>query len=283
MLTIGSYKISTLSAGSFKLDGGAMFGVIPKIMWEKKEPPDDKNRIQMVANILILSDERRKILIDTGIGDKWDEKFAIIYAIDRNRADLITSLNQHNLAPEDITDVILTHLHFDHAGGSTFFDNNKLVPTFPNARHYIQKKHWQWAQDPSERDRASFMTENFIPLKENGLIEIVEGSFELLPNIHLIEINGHTPAQQLIRVTDGEKTLFHCGDLIPMAAHVPIPWVMSYDLYPLTTMQEKHKYLARAVHENWLLFFEHDLNVVIGSVKRTPKGFDLDRVYSSKD
>ncbi len=280
MLKIGPYRISCLETNAFKLDGGAMFGVVPRVMWEKKAPPDPLNRIQMTMNALLVQDERRNILIDTGVGSKWTEKGAKIYDIDPSRHLLIDSLTAAGLKPGDITDVILTHLHFDHTGGSTSYNaEGRAVPTFPNARYYVQKGQWDWAHNPSEKDRASYFPENYDPLQASGQLQLVEGDVELLPHIFAIQINGHSPAQQLIKISDGTRTLLHCGDLLPMSAHVPGPWVMAYDLHPLKTIEEKNRILSQAAAEKWFMFFEHDPYIKLAHIVKGPKGFELGQTF----
>lgn len=282
MLKIANYEIRSIMTSPFKLDGGAMFGVVPRPLWEKKAPADDKNRIQMGLNALLLTDGQRVILVDTGVGTKMGDKLNKIYVVDFEAAELTRSLKEAGFDPGDVTDVILTHLHFDHVGGATYEQGDTVVPTFPNAKYYVQKKHWEWAHDPSERDQASFFGENYDPLQENGLLEILDGPCELFPGVELLEVNGHTPGQQLVKVSDERKTLLHCGDLIPLSAHVPVPWVMGYDLFPLTTVAEKKNYLSQAVDENWLLFFEHDPYVVLGNVALTDKGYALNETFNLK-
>ena len=274
-MRITPYNLHPIEAGEFALDGGAMFGIIPKVLWEKKIPADDKNRIPMRMRTLLISGNGRNILIDDGAGTKYDKKFVDIYKIDYSRFNLEGSLAKHELSCNDITDVIITHFHFDHAGGSTKYDNNgKLVPTFPNAKYYIQRDNLLWAKDPSEKDQASFMKANFEPLIEAGLLRELDGSCNLYPGIDIIVVEGHTESQQLVKVSDGKTTLLFCGDLIPTSAHIPIPWNMGYDNHPLTTIEEKKKILEQAVRENWILFFEHCPIMSTCRIIKTEKGFD---------
>lgn len=274
-MKIGPYELHSIETGEFALDGGAMFGIIPKVLWEKKIPADSKNRISLRLRALLISGGGKNILVDDGIGTKDDEKFSSIYKIDHSRFALESSLSKCNLTRNDITDVILTHFHFDHAGGSTRIDDSgKIVPAFPNATYYIQKKNLAWAKDPSEKDQASFTKENFEPLIKAHLLKELEGPCELYPGIEILVVEGHTPAQQLVKVTDGKATLLYCGDLIPTSAHVPIPWVMGYDNHPITTLDEKRKILERAVNEKWILFFEHCPIMAACRPLKTQKGFD---------
>jgi glyoxylase-like metal-dependent hydrolase (beta-lactamase superfamily II) len=277
-MKIGNYDVKHVDTGRFKLDGGAMFGVIPKVLWERKSPADDKNRIGMAANLLLLQGEDRNILIDTGIGYKSSEKFTQIYAIDYSEHDLNSALKDLNVSPEDITDVILTHLHFDHVGGGTRInENDQVVPTFPNAEYYVQKAQLEWAKNPIEKDRASFLKENYLPLEESGQLVVLEKDGEIFPGIELLLVNGHTSAQQLILI-HGEKNLLFAADLFPRASHIPIPWVMGYDNEPLKTIQEKKQILERAVREKWMVFFEHDPDIRCVIIHKGAKDFEIEEV-----
>lgn len=275
-MNIGSYEIHPIETGHFALDGGAMFGVVPKPLWEKSNPPDEKNRIDLAARALLVIGNGKKILVDVGNGSKYNEKLTSIYKFDTSTNDLLTSLKKHHLAPSDITDVILTHLHFDHAGGSTFNDNGEVKPTFPNARYYVQREHWRAANNPTERDKASFFKEDFMPLEFHGQIEHTEGEGEIFPGISVRIMNGHTTALQCPVITDGTTTLFYCADLMPTTSHVNLPWIMAYDLRPLVTLEEKRKILDQAVDESWILFFEHDPATAAVRVTRTEKGIVVD-------
>lgn len=273
---IGSYNVSALETGEFALDGGAMFGVVPKTLWSKRIPVDEKNRIDMRLRCLLLEGDGRRILIDCGMGRKWDAKMADIYRLDYSRLNLEQSLAEHNLSPEKITDVLLTHLHFDHAGSSTRRDaNGKLVPTFPNAAYYIQKENLEWARNPKEKDRASYLKEDWEPLQAEGLLKIVDGEAEILPGIRIRRFYGHTRGIQLPLLDDGKVKLFFCGDVIPTSLHLGIPWVMAYDNFPLITIEEKKKILAEAAAENWTLVFEHCPHVAAARVAATEKGFEI--------
>ncbi len=258
-MKIGDYKLHSVQTGLFKLDGGAMFGVVPKNLWQKTNPADSMNRIDMCTRALLLDNGKRKILIDNGVGYKLSEKINKIYDVDFSEFTLEKSLEKLNLKREDITDVILTHLHFDHAGGSTYFDESKNVKlSFPNATYYVQKKQYEWALNPSERDRASFFPENYKPLEEKKVLHFTDDEFKFDEFITLLPVNGHTNHMQMIKISDGENILLYTADLIPTAGHVPAPYIMGYDLFPLTTLEEKHKYLKEASENNWTVFFEHD-------------------------
>jgi glyoxylase-like metal-dependent hydrolase (beta-lactamase superfamily II) len=266
-LKIGPYHVRSLPTGVFGLDGGAMFGTVPKVLWEKTNPADEHNRIEMEARALLLDGgPGQRVLIDCGIGgdflakygDKLGSKFAEMYSVNAD-SSVENSLAKMGLSPDDINHVILTHLHFDHTGGATKAENGKLVPTFPNARYYVQKQNYETAREPNIREKASYYLANFEPLKEAGVLEILDGEREnILPGISLMISNGHTRGQQVVKVSDGSNTLLYCGDLIPTSTHVRLAWVMGYDLEPLTLIEEKRKLLTQAAKENWTLFFEHD-------------------------
>lgn len=267
------YSIKVIESGYFALDGGAMFGIIPKPLWEKTNPADGMNRISMAARLLLLEWNNEKMLIDTGMGEKWDEKSRSIYGIDPETT-LEKSLKAAGIKPEEITKVLHTHLHFDHAGGSVKEENGKLVPAFPNAKYFVRKMNFEWGSSPSDRDRGSYIKQNFIPLMEHGVLELIDDTTtDFMDGISLYEINGHTFGQQAIKISDGTRTLFFCADLIPMHAHVLLPYIMGYDLQPLVTLQEKKDVLAKASDEDWTLVVQHDPEVVAVKVERTDKGF----------
>jgi glyoxylase-like metal-dependent hydrolase (beta-lactamase superfamily II) len=279
-MKIGKYTLHIINSGYFGLDGGAMFGIIPKPLWQKTNPPDEANRIKLSTRNLFLTNGGRKILIDTGMGNKWDEKSKSIYAIDQTDT-LDGNLRKLNLKPEDITDVILTHLHFDHTGGSTKIENGKLIPAFQNAKYYVQKKNYGWAINPSDRDRGSYIKENFQPLMEQGILNLVDGEEKFDDEIEFVIFNGHTFAQQLIKISDSSNTVFYCGDLFPTTSHIPIPYVMGYDLQPLITVDEKKKILTQAIEENWKIFFEHDPETALAAVVKDEKGFRAKEKFKS--
>lgn len=275
-MQIGSYDVKMIDTGRYRLDGGAMFGVVPQTLWKKENPPDEKNRILMALNTLLLVGEGRVVLVDTGVGDKFPPKFAAIYAIDHSEHTLLKSLADCNVQPEDVTDVILTHLHFDHVGGATYFDSEgKLQLRFPNATHYVQKQQLDWAQKGFEKDRASYLSENIQPLVESGKLKKLKGPAELFDGVEILLSDGHTVAQQLVKVSDDDTTLVYTADLIPMTAHIPVPWVMAYDLAPAKSIEEKKALLQQAAEGEWLFFFEHDPRVYCGTVEATEKGFRL--------
>jgi len=273
-MQIGEYKLYPVQTGLFKLDGGAMFGVVPKNLWQRTNPSDDQNRIDMCTRALYLDNGKRKILIDTGLGYKLSAKVNKIYDVDFSQYTLEESLEKLNLKKEDITDVILTHLHFDHAGGSTYYDEErKLRPSFMNARYHVQKKQYEWALNPSERDRASFFPENYKPLEDSKVLNLINGECKFDESITLLPVNGHTSYMQIIKISDGDNTLLYTADLIPTAGHVPAPYIMGYDLFPLTTLEEKHKYLKDVSDKNWKVFFEHDPHNECAKIKANEKGY----------
>jgi len=279
-MNIGPYTLHAIETGRFGLDGGAMFGVVPRVLWAKTNPPDEKNRILMAARALLIVGNGRRVLVDVGNGSKYDEKFKAIYNFDRARFDLISSLLKHHVVPDDITDVILTHLHFDHAGGSTTKVDGQVRPTFPRARYYVQREHWNAANNPTERDRASFFPDDFVPLEQHGCLQLLEGEGEILPGISVRLMNGHTTALQCPVITDGTQTVFYCADLVPTTSHLAPPWIMAYDLRPLVTLEEKKKILRQAADEHWILFFEHDPNTEAAYVKPSNRGIVLDQTIT---
>ncbi len=272
-MKIAEYDLYPIHTSNFRLDGGAMFGIIPKTLWEKKMASDKLNRIQMVTRSLLLVSKDKRILIDTGNGDKWQEKFKKIYEIDTKSVSLDSSLAKAGFTPEDITDVICTHLHFDHIGGNTKIDNGKIVPSFPNAKYWISQVNWDNANSPSEKDQGSFMQDDWTVLAGNDMINFVNDSSQFLPNIDLIISNGHTPGMMLPVISDSNNTLIYCADLIPTSAHVPLPWVMAYDVQPTVTIKEKKQLYRDAVDNNWILFFEHDPDIVACTIQYDGKHY----------
>jgi glyoxylase-like metal-dependent hydrolase (beta-lactamase superfamily II) len=273
MLTIGRYSVTLLETCRFGLDGGAMFGVVPKTLWERAyAPADAKNRIPMAAKALLLRSDDRTILVDTGNSPSMPEKLLEIYGITFADHSIGGSLDRCGVAPEDVTDVVLTHLHFDHVGGAVLADG---TPRFPNARHYVQRAHYAWAQAPTEKDRASFMPEMYEPLVQAGRMEFIDGPGELFPGIHVDPLFGHTQAMQSVRVTDGSTTLFYPADLMPTGAHIGVPYVMGYDNHPLTTIDEKKRLLPSIIDEEWIVVFEHDALRDAARIVRGAKGPEL--------
>jgi glyoxylase-like metal-dependent hydrolase (beta-lactamase superfamily II) len=281
-MKIGKYKLRVIESGFFALDGGAMFGIIPKALWQKTNPPDEVNRIKMSTRNLLLESDSKKILIDTGMGDKWDEKMKSIYDIDE-KISMKSALEKVGLKLDDITDVILTHLHFDHTGGSTVPVNGRLEPAFSNAKYHVQKQNYEWAINPSDRDKGSYIKENFLPLYEEGLLNLISGKEMFDDEIEFFIINGHTFSQQMVKISDASNTFLFCADLIPTFAHIPLPYIMGYDLQPLVTLEEKKKYLKNALDENWKLFFGHDPEIAFATVKKIGEGYSVDKKFRSFD
>lgn len=274
MIKLGDIVIRPLNAGWFGLDGGAMFGIIPRVLWQKSNPPDDRNRIRLSLRTLLISVGDEVILVDTGIGRKYGARFDEMFNVDRSATDLVAGLAAAGRKPEDITTVILTHLHFDHAGGATRLDDNgRPVPTFPRARHIVQALEWQDATGPNPRTRGSYRPDDFMPLEAAGRLELVDGDIEITPGVELIRTGGHTRGHQVVLVRSRDSACVYWADLIPTASHVRIPYIMGYDLYPLETMRRKEELLARAADEEWLNVFEHDPAIEVALIVRDDKGF----------
>jgi glyoxylase-like metal-dependent hydrolase (beta-lactamase superfamily II) len=279
-MNIGPYKIYPIDTGTFWLDGGAMFGVIPKVLWEKTNKADERNRVQLAARCLLIIGNGKTILMDNGNGEKNTDKFRDLYTLEMESGELQKSLAKYNIKPDQITDVILSHLHFDHAGGSTVKENGKFIPAFPNAKYYVQKTQWDNSLKPTERDRASYSQNDYLPLQEHGVLNLVDGETELFDGISVLVSSGHTPALQMLKITDGSSTLFYPADLAPFTSHIPLPYIMGFDLQPLNTLADKKKIFKQAVDEDWTIFFEHDPHVVAGKIKLTEKGFAFDRAIN---
>jgi glyoxylase-like metal-dependent hydrolase (beta-lactamase superfamily II) len=283
MPTIGPYELHTIETGRFGLDGGAMFGIVPRPLWERRIQPDSKNRIPLQMRCLLLEGESRVILIDNGLGEKIDEKFRRIYAVDHESSSLSRSLHAAGFSPEDVTDVVLTHLHFDHCGGCTKMAGDTLKLTFPNARYHVQRAHWEWARSANVREAASFLDENLAPLGRSGRLELVEGACPLFPGVEVITVDGHTEAQQLVKIHDAERTLVFVADLLPTTAHLREAWIMAYDVRPLVTLEEKRTFLEQALEKGWDFFFEHDPDVAVGTPARTAGGIEIAEARSLED
>ncbi len=279
MLKLGKFELHSIDTTVFALDGGAMFGVVPKNIWSKKyHQGDEQNRIPLAARPLLIVTDNKKILIDTGNGTKYSEKFQSIYSINIVESDIERALSKQGFNPDEITDVILTHLHFDHAGGATKSINNEIVPVFKNAKYYVQKDHYNWAMHPTDKDRASFMNENYVPLFESGMLELIDGNGELFPGFELINTFGHTNSLQLVKVKSENHSLLYLADLCPTTAHLNYAFSMGYDNFPLTTMAERKKLLPQAYEENTILFFEHDAFISGAKLKDSAKGFEVGEI-----
>jgi glyoxylase-like metal-dependent hydrolase (beta-lactamase superfamily II) len=264
MLTLGRYRLAALQDGTFALDGGGVFGIVPRSLWEKQLAPDAHHRVRLAARCLLAVDEAagRRILVDAGLGAKLDPRRVERYGVDRSAGGLDAGLAAHGLTRADVTDVVLSHLQFDHAGGCTRRRaDGGLELGFPRATYHVQRRSWAWAHAPSEKDAAGFLHDDFALLEHSGHLHLVDGPVDLFPDVELIVSDGPTVAQQLPRFHGGGRHLTVCGDVIPTRLHVRVPWVMSYDLYPLTTLEEKKMLLAQALEDDGMLFFVHDPEV----------------------
>ncbi len=271
-------KLYTINTGYFKLDGGAMFGVVPKTMWNKLNPADEHNLCTWAMRCLLIEDGNKLILIDNGIGDKQDEKFFGHYHL-HGEDTLDKSLAKHGFSKADITDVFLTHLHFDHCGGSIIRKEDKLIPAFPNAIYWSNEQHWKWATEPNDREKASFLKENILPIQESGQLKFIDIKKEaIINNTSIVDslktrsVYGHTDAMMLPQINYKEHTIVYMADLLPSTAHIPIPYVMAYDMFPLTTLHEKKSFLQEAQQNNYVLFFEHDPKIECCTLQQTDKG-----------
>lgn len=266
-MRFGNIELLSLSDGIMRLDGGSMFGVVPRVFWEKTNPADELNRITIGVNPLLIKADGCNILVDTGNGDKLSEKLLNIYGIERDTT-LLKSLSAAGLKPEDVDIVINTHLHFDHCGGNTVLSGHgRIEPAFRYARYLVQRSEWEDATTPNELTRASYLPENFIPLMEEGHMHLVEGYREIAPGVTLVLTPGHNRGHQSVKIESDGKTAFFLGDMIPTVGHIPLPYVMGYDLYPLELLEVKRRILREALEGHWLLIFEHDPKVRMGYLR----------------
>jgi glyoxylase-like metal-dependent hydrolase (beta-lactamase superfamily II) len=273
-MKFGDYRVEIVQDTEFRLDGGAMFGVVPRKLWARDCPPDDENRIRMNMNCVFIDTGNEKILIETGIGDKWTAKQQSMYRIDRVRPLSESLATQTGVNADEITIVVNTHLHFDHAGGNTKLDlAGKPVASFPNARYFVSRAEREHADCPTERDRASYLPENWQPLVESGQLEAKDSDYEVVPGLTMETIAGHNRSMQCWRLERDGKTMFGFADLIPMRAHVRLPWIMGYDLYPIETLDAKKRLLPHAARENWLCMFYHDPDEPLCRLQRGEKEF----------
>ena len=283
-------KLYSINTGYFKLDGGAMFGVVPKSIWNKLSPADENNMCSWALRCLLIEDGDRLILVDTGMGDKQDAKFFGHYYLHGDDT-LDRSLAAYGFTKDDITDVVLTHLHFDHCGGAIIRDNGKLVPAFKNAVYWSNERHWKWATEPNEREKASFLKENILPIQESGFLKFIDLSpndkqqitDERLPNISFIIANGHTEAMMLPVINYEGKVIVYMADLLPSIAHIPLPYIMGYDMFPMTTLEEKKRFLKEALEKEYILFFEHDPVNECCTLQLTDKGIRQKDIFKLSD
>ena len=287
-------KLYTINTGYFKLDGGAMFGVVPKSIWNKLNPADENNMCSWALRCLLIEDEGKLILIDNGMGDKQDAKFFGHYYLHGDDT-LDKSLAQHGFTRDDITDVFLTHLHFDHCGGSIVRVGDKLVPAFKNATYWSNAAHWLWATEPNAREKASFLKENILPIQESGQLKFLNVNREaaiskltthdspLSTNLSFFTVSGHTDAMMLPKINYNGRTIVFMADLLPSAAHIPLPYVMAYDMFPLTTLNEKKLFLTEAQQNDYVLFFEHDPLIECCTLQMTEKGIRVKEIFKLSD
>ena len=257
-MRIGRFDVRIFSDGVLRLDGGAMFGIVPKVLWEKQKPADERNRVAMDMNCLLIRDADHVVLVETGAGPKLTAKQKEIWGID-GPPRLLDELKSRGLRPDQITLVVNTHLHFDHSGGNTYRDGDRLVPTFPRASYVFQRLEWQDAMSPNERTRGSYLADDYAPLEAPGKLELIDESVEIIPGVRLDRVQGHTRGTQTVRVSDRGETLFFSSDFMPDRHHLPLPWIPAFDLFPLDTLAAKKLILRRAIDERWIVGFTHDL------------------------
>jgi glyoxylase-like metal-dependent hydrolase (beta-lactamase superfamily II) len=277
-MQFGDFQIDIIRDGLFRLDGGAMYGVVPKNLWSKVEEVDEQNRILMSCNPALVRSGKFNILIDTGTGEKFPDKYNQIYRIEMPRG-LLPGLKKLKLAPEDIDFVINTHLHFDHCGGNTTVKNGELVPTFPRARYCINRLEWEDAISPNPRSKASYLAENLLPLKDSGLLRLTEGDEEIIPGVMVRVTGGHTRGHQIIYIQSRGKSAVYLADLIPINAHIRVSWIMAYDLYPVETVDFKERFIQEAFEGHYLLLFEHSPHIKAGYISKDENGkYKLEKV-----
>lgn len=258
-MQLGDYRVEVVPGGEFRLDGGAMFGVVPRALWQRVAPPDAENRVRLNANCLFVEAAGERILVETGMGDKWSPRQREMYGVAPGPALGESLFERTGLRPEDVTIVVNTHLHFDHAGGNTTLDaSGCAVPAFPNARYFVSRAEYEHAEAPHERDRASYLPENWRPLAESGQLELKDDVYEVVPGLTLETVAGHSRTMQCVRLQREGRTLYGFADLVPTRAHVPLAWVMGYDLFPVETVEAKRRLLPLAAREGWLCLFYHD-------------------------
>ena len=280
---VGKWKVYAIESGYFKLDGGAMMGSVPKVLWDKTNPCDSKNRIELALRCLLVDDGKNIVLIETGIGHKNPEKFNEMFKIDHSKYTLSDTLSKYGYSNKNITHVILTHLHFDHSGGAISIDETGApTPAFPNAKYYVSKRNWEAGIYPSPRDRASYLKENYFLLKEEGLLNLVDDNAMIMDGISNYMVDGHTIGQQLIKVSDQGDTIVFCSDLIPLKSHLKLPWIMGYDLNAALTLKEKKEFLDEASEKDWLLFFYHDPITVAVKIKKDEKYYKVTDEYARR-
>jgi glyoxylase-like metal-dependent hydrolase (beta-lactamase superfamily II) len=273
---LGEVRVRVLHDGTFALDGGSMFGVVPRVLWEKTDPPDEQNRVVLGLNVALIETAGKRILVDTGMGDKWTEKETSLFRLDRSRT-LLGAMAALGVGPADIDLVINTHLHFDHAGGNTRIEDGKVVPAFPRARYLVQMGEWEDATHPHERNRASYREQNFIPIAEARQLETVQGEVEVAPGVRVVPVGGHTAYHQMVVVEGGGMTLAIPSDLLPTTSHIPLPFITGFDLFPVGTLEAKRRLLKSAVERSWVILFYHDPRRPLGRVREENGRYLLDQ------
>ena len=257
-MRIGRFDVRIFSDGVLRLDGGAMFGIVPKVLWEKQKPADERNRVAMDMNCLLIRDADHVVVVETGAGPKLTAKQKDIFGVD-GPPRLLDELKSHGVRSDQVTLVVNTHLHFDHSGGNTYRDGDRVLPTFPRASYVFQRLEWQDAMSPNERTRGSYLADDYAPLEAAGKLELVDESVEILPGVRLDRVQGHTRGTQTVRVSDRGETLFFSSDFMPDRHHLPLPWIPAFDLFPLDTLAAKKLIIRRAIDERWIVGFTHDL------------------------
>lgn len=268
-VTIGDFEVAVLSDGTYELDGGAFFGVVPKVLWEKRVQPDARNMLKVGTNCLLIRDGKQTVLVETGIGSKLNEKSQ---AIHKNQVRLMKDFEEAGVSPDEVDIVINTHLHFDHCGWNTYYKDGKAVATFPRAKYYVQRGEVEHAHEQHERDRVSYLTDNYDPLIESGQMVLLDGNAEIAPGISVQLFPGHTRDLQAVIVRSGGATLCYPSDLIPTTNHLDPTWVMGYDLYPLTSIASRHRFYEQAIPEKWMVAFTHDHEMPLAYVELGEKG-----------
>lgn len=274
-MKLGRFQLHRISDGEIKLDGGAMFGIVPRVLWERRAAPDERNRVRLGLNCLLIRTGSENILVDTGCGNKYSEKELDIYGI-THPTDVLGELKRVGLRPEDVDIVINTHLHFDHCGGNTRWDGNQIVPTFPRANYIVRREDYETGTHANERTAGSYLSHNWEAVERSGRLQILEQDEEIVPGVSVVHTPGHTPGHQSVKVESDGQTVFYLADLCPSSVHVPLPWIMGYDLLPLTTLETRKRIYPRAIEEDWLLFFEHDPETTCGRLSRKEGKFLLE-------
>jgi glyoxylase-like metal-dependent hydrolase (beta-lactamase superfamily II) len=280
VIVLGDVRVHVLRDGLFALDGGAMFGVVPRALWERAFPADDQNRVTLGLNVALVETAGRRVLVDTGMGERWNEKERALYRLDRS-STLLGALAALGFGVEDIDVVINTHLHFDHAGGNTREEDGRLRPTFPRARYIVQMGEWEDATHPHERNRASYREGDFVPLAEARRLETVQGEVEVAPGVRVVPVGGHTAYHQIVVVEGGGETMVVPTDLVPTTSHLSLPWLMSYDLFPVGTLEGKRRLLGQAAERGWRVLFYHDPRTAVGTVRREREKYVLGEVIEA--